>query len=77
MSLMAFVKLGAYEGYGLIELRDADRFEKLITEAQPANIINISGKALDGDMRSVTASQRDILRASYVAKTLKNVASRK
>lgn len=76
MSLMAYVKLGAYDGYGLIKLSDPDRFEKLFTEAQPANIVNISGKALDGDMRSVSPAQRDVLRAAYVAKVLKTVAAR-
>lgn len=74
MSLMAYVKLGAY--YDLIKLNDADRFEKLFTEAQPANIINISGKALDGDMSAVSAANRDMIRAAYVGKTLKTVAKR-
>ena len=76
MSLLAFVKLGASEGYDLIKINDPDRFERLFTEAQPANVVNISGKALDGDLRSVTPAQRDVLRAAYVSKTLKGVAAR-
>ncbi len=82
---MAYVKLGAYDGYGLIKISDYDRLEKLVTEAQPANIVNISGKALDGDLASVTPdgdargippARRDIMRAAYVAKVLKSIGSR-
>lgn len=76
MSLMAYVKLGSYDGYDMIEIHDYDRFEKLITEAQPANIVNISGKALDGDTRSISPAQRDIMRAAYVSKVLKSIGSR-
>lgn len=76
MSLLAYVKLGASDGYDLIKINDSDRFERLFTEAQPANVVNISGKALDGDLRSVTPARRDILRASYVAKVLRSIASR-
>lgn len=76
MSQLAYVKLGASEGYNLIKINDAERFEKLFTDAQPANVVNLSGKALDGDLRSVTPAQRDVLRAAYVAKTLKSIASR-
>ncbi len=76
MSLMAYVKLGAYDGYGLIKITDPDRLEKLVTEAQPANIVNISGKALDGDASGISPARRDIMRASYVSKTLKSIGSR-
>lgn len=64
MRLTAFVKLGVY--YGLIRVSDRARLEKLITEAQPANLINISGKQLD-------AAERDLYRAAYVGKTLRNL----
>ena len=76
MSLMAYVKLGAYDVYGLIKISDYDRLEKLVTEAQPANIVNISGKALDGDARGIPPARRDIMRAAYVAKVLKSIGSR-
>lgn len=65
MQLMAFVKLGVY--YDMIKLSDPQRMEKLITEAQPANLINISGKKLE-------AEERDLYRAAYTAKTLKTLA---
>ena len=64
MRLTAFVKLGVY--YGLIRVSDRARLEKLITEAQPANLMNISGKQLD-------AAERDLYRAAYVGKTLRNL----
>lgn len=77
MSLMGYVKLGASECCSLIDIRDRAKFDRLLTEAQPANIINISGKVLDGNLGSVSPSQRDILRAAYVSKTLQDVSSRK
>lgn len=64
MRLTAFVKLGVY--YGLLRVSDRARLEKLITEAQPANLINISGKQLD-------ATERDLYRAAYVAKVLRGI----
>lgn len=67
MERIALVKLGDY--YGMIKVSDADRLEKLITDAQPANIVNISGKQLDPE-------ERDVYRALYVGKTLKSVAKR-
>lgn len=65
MRLAAFVKLGVY--YDWIHVTDAARLEKLITEAQPANLINISGKKLD-------AAERDLYRASYVGKVLSGLS---
>ncbi|MCI8458412.1 MAG: protein arginine kinase [Clostridia bacterium] len=67
MKLLALVKLGAY--YGLIKVSDGARLEKLVTDGQPANIMNLSGKALSGE-------DRDVFRAGYVAKTLKSICKR-
>lgn len=67
MKLFAMVKLGAY--YGLIKVSDSQKFEKLVTDAQPANILNLSGKKLG-------EKERDIFRAAYVAKTLKSICKR-
>ena len=67
MSLLAMVKLGVY--YGIFKVTDVARLEKLVTEGQPANILNLSGKDLD-------AAERDIYRASYIAKTLKTICKR-
>ncbi|MDE6398513.1 MAG: ATP--guanido phosphotransferase, partial [Clostridiales bacterium] len=68
MKLLAYVKLGIY--YGLIKVSDAQRMEKLVTDGQPANIMNLSGKPLDGE-------ERDVFRAAYVAKTLKSICKNK
>lgn len=68
MKLFALVKLGVY--YGMIKVTDAARLEKLVTDAQPANIVNISGKPLqDGE--------RDVFRAAYVGKVLKSICKAK
>ena len=67
MDLLAMVKLGAY--YDLIKVSDAQRLEKLVSDGQPANILNLSGKKLQEE-------GRDIFRAAYVAKTLKSIAKR-
>lgn len=67
MKLFALVKLGVY--YGVIKVSDAQRLEKLFTDAQPANIINLSGKELDGE-------ERDVFRAAYVGKTLRSICKR-
>lgn len=67
MELMAYVKLGIY--YDIIKVTDFDRLTKLITDAQPANILNISGKDLNSE-------ERDIYRAQYVAKTLKAIGKK-
>ncbi|MDE7394601.1 MAG: ATP--guanido phosphotransferase, partial [Clostridiales bacterium] len=67
MSLLALVKLGVY--YGILKVSDPLRLEKLVTEGQPANVLNLSGKELD-------AAGRDIFRALYVSKTLKNICKR-
>lgn len=67
MKLLAMVKLGAY--YGLIRVTDAQRLEKLVTDGQPANILNLSGKDLDGEAR-------DVFRAAYVGKMLKSICKR-
>lgn len=68
MKLLAMVKLGAY--YGLIKVSDMQRLEKLVTDGQPANILNLSGK------KDVGAEERDIFRAAYVSKTLKSICKR-
>ena len=67
MSLLAMVKLGVH--YGILKVTDASRLERLVTEGQPANILDLSGKALD-------AAERDIFRAAYVSKTLKTICKR-
>lgn len=67
MKLFAMVKLGVY--YGLIKVSDSQKLEKLFTDAQPANILNLSGKKLGEE-------ERDVFRAAYVAKTLKSVCKR-
>lgn len=67
MELLAMVKLGAY--YGYLKVTDAARLEKLVTDGQPANIMNLAGSPLDGE-------ERDIFRAAYVAKTLKGICRR-
>lgn len=67
MSLLALVKLGAF--YGLIKVSDTDRLEKLVTDGQPANIVNICGKRLSG-------AERDVFRAAYAAKTLRSICKR-
>ncbi len=64
MQLLAMVKLGIY--YGYIKCSNPDRLEKLFTDGQPANILNLSGKNLN-------ERERDVLRASYVSKTLKSI----
>lgn len=64
MKLAAFVRLGVY--YKLLPITDTARLEKLITDAQPANLVNLSGKRLD-------AAERDLYRASFVAKVLKGM----
>lgn len=75
MSLMAYVKLGASEGYDLIKIYSPEKFFRLFTEAQPANITAICGKVFD-DEGAMTSARRDVLRARYVADTLKNIAER-
>ena len=67
MKLFAMVKLGVF--YELFKVSDAQRFEKLVTDAQPANILNLSGKPLGEE-------ERDAFRAAYVAKTLKSICKR-
>ena len=64
MQLISLVKLGSY--YGFIKLSDKDRFEKLIVEAQPASLQTRSNQELSPE-------ERDIFRASYVAKTVKSL----
>lgn len=68
MELLAMVKLGAY--YEFIKVSDLQRLEKLVTDGQPANILNLSGK------KQLDAQSRDIFRAAYVAKTLKSICKR-
>ncbi len=68
MKLFAMVKLGAY--YGLLKISDSARFERLVTDAQPANILNLSGK------KEMSGDERDIFRAAYVSKTLKSICKR-
>ena len=67
MKLLAMVKLGVY--YGLLKVSDSQRLEKLVTDAQPANIVNLSGKPLQ-------ETERDVFRAAYVGKTLKSICKR-
>jgi protein arginine kinase len=64
MQLVALVKLGVY--YEYIKIKDAERFEKLITSAQPASLQSLSDTALN-------AEERDVFRASYVSKTLRQL----
>lgn len=66
MELLAMLKLGVH--YGIIEVSDAGRLERLVTDGQPANVLGLSGKDLDGE-------GRDIFRAVLVSKTLKNICS--
>lgn len=68
MQLLAMVKLGVY--YGFIKVSDVERLEKLVTDGQPANILNLSGKNLESD-------ERDIFRAAFVSKALKTIAKNK
>lgn len=64
MELLAMLKLGVH--YGIIEVSDRGRLEKLVTDGQPANILGLSGKDLD-------AEGRDLFRAAMVARTLKGI----
>lgn len=67
MKLAALVKLGGY--YKLLKISDRNRLEKLITDVQPANLISICAKKLDAD-------ERDVYRAEFVSKIIKNIVSR-
>lgn len=67
MKLIALVKLGAY--YGLLQVGDRERFEKLTTDVQPANLITICARPLEAD-------ERDVCRAEYVSKVLKATVSK-
>ena len=67
MKLAALVKLGAY--YGLLNISDRARLEKLVTDVQPANLIALCAKKLDAD-------ERDVYRAEYASKVLKSIVTR-
>jgi protein arginine kinase len=68
MQLIALVKLGIY--YDYIKLSDHERFNKLITNAQPALISSLSNTEL-------SATERDVFRAGYVTKALKTITKPK
>jgi len=68
MRLIALVKLGVH--YKFVEIRDAQRLETLIIEAQPSGISYASG-------RELTSEERDICRADYVGKILKSLTDTK
>ncbi len=61
MELISLIKLGAY--YGFISVSDRERFDRLITAAQPANIIAMSSKELSDE-------ERDVFRAAFVSRNL-------
>lgn len=62
VSYMSDVKLGA--GLGLIKLKDAAVLNELMILAQPANLTKTYGKMM-------TAEERDIYRAEFIADNLK------
>ena len=64
MALMGQVKLGA--ALNILKLKNPERLEDIINDAQPANITLLSKRDLD-------AQDRDIFRSEYVAKQLKQL----
>lgn len=68
MRLLAMIRLGDY--YDYIEIADLDEYQKLITNCQPANMQWMGGK-------NMSAAERDVMRARYVASALKTVAVKK
>lgn len=68
MELLATIRLGSCLGY--IDIDDISEFQSLLTRSMPANMQYIGGK-------SMSADERDVLRARYVAANLKNVAAKK
>ncbi|MCL2062191.1 MAG: ATP--guanido phosphotransferase [Firmicutes bacterium] len=65
MQLIALVKLGVY--YGYIKIKNKERLEKIIVDVCPASLQTLCSQEL-------APQDRDIVRASYVAKTLKQLA---
>lgn len=62
MELVAFLKLGM--AMNIIGFKDIETLNKLIIDAQPANLLKIARK------NKLTAAERDIVRAALVRKTL-------
>ena len=67
MELLSMIRLGAH--YGYIDISDADEYQKLVTNCQPANMQLLGGK-------NISVDDRDILRARYVAGQLHSIAKR-
>ncbi len=67
MQMLAMIRLGAY--YGYFSISDQSDFQSLITHCQPANMQKLSNK-------NISVDERDILRARYVANTLKTIVQK-
>ena len=61
------IRLGAY--YGYIAVKDNDSLTELTTRCRPANMQRLSGK-------NISIEERDILRARYLAASIKNLAQK-
>ncbi len=67
MQVLALVRLGGY--YGYIDILADDDYQKLITAIQPANMQKLGGN-------NMSADERDVLRARYIATNIENIAKR-
>lgn len=67
MDLLALIRLGGC--FGHIDIKDQSEFQSLLTRCMPANMQYIGGK-------NMSADERDVLRARYVAANLKNIAQK-
>ena len=65
MELVAYLKLGM--AMDVIEFNDVKTLDKLIIDAQPANLVKIAKSY------SLNADQRDLVRAALVRHTLENL----
>ena len=61
VELLSLIRLGAY--YEYTEIFDANAFQKLVTDCQPANMHFIVGK-------NISVDERDVLRARYISTQL-------
>lgn len=68
MQYLAMIRLGGY--YGYFDISDLDKFQRLLSECQPASMQKLGGNSMSVD-------ERDVLRAKYVAATLGAICAKK